>query len=76
MKEQKQVFHSRKIDENYATITKKMPKIMNHAKTSKNIKNHEIMPSGISDINISISISLSLSLYLSLSLSLSIYIYI
>ena len=25
---------------------KKMPKIMNHAKTSENMKNHEIMPSG------------------------------
>lgn len=46
MKEQKQVFNSPKIDENHATIMKKMPKIMNHAKTSKNMKNHEIMPSG------------------------------
>ena len=46
MKEQKQVFNSPKIDENHATIMKKMPKIMNHAKTSKNMKNHEIMLSG------------------------------
>ena len=46
MKEQKQVFNSPKIDENHATIMKKMPKIMNHAKTSKNMKNHEIMQSG------------------------------
>ena len=50
MKEQKQVFNSPKIDENHATIMKKMPKIMNHAKTSKNMKNHEIMPSGPPDI--------------------------
>ena len=46
MKEQKQVFNSPKIDENHATIMKKMPKIMNHAKTSKNMKNDESMPSG------------------------------
>ena len=46
MKEQKQVFNSPKIDENHATIMKKMPKIKNHAKTSKNMKNHEIMTSG------------------------------
>ena len=45
MKEQKQVSNSPKNDENHATIMKKMPKIMNHAKTSKNMKNHEIMPS-------------------------------
>ena len=46
MKEQKQVFNSPKIDENHATIMKKMPKTMNHAKTSTNMKNHEIMPCG------------------------------
>ena len=43
MKEQNQVFNSPKIDENHATILKIMPKIKNHAKTSKN---HEIMTSG------------------------------
>ena len=46
MKEQKQVFNSPKIDENHAIIIKKMPKIMNHAKTSKKMKNHEVLPSG------------------------------
>ena len=46
MKEQKQVFKSPKIHENHATIMKKIPKIMNYAKTSKNTKNHEIMLSG------------------------------
>ena len=46
MKEKKQVFDSPKIDENHATNMKKMPKTMNHAKTSKNMKNHEIMSSG------------------------------
>ena len=35
VKEQKQVFNSPKTDENHATIMKKMPKIMNHAKNFK-----------------------------------------
>ena len=50
MKKQKQVFNSPKIDENHATIMNKMPKIMNHTKTSKNMKNHEIMASGTPEL--------------------------